>query len=426
MMKNRLLALVLTAGLALHGGVACHNDPQRQGVATTYYCPMHPTYIADAPGDCPICGMRLVPTKPTSTPAPSTAATADMVPGFASVRGDAARLRRAGVRTVAARRGTLARSLRTVATVVADETLIQHVHTRTAGWVEHLHQRFAGQMVKKGEPIVTFYSPELVASQEEYLSIHATARKLQSSELAGVRASGESMLASARGRLRQFEVSERLIGELEARGTARRTVTLLAPVSGVVTVKTTFAGQQVEPGQELFAITDLGRVWIEADAYELDATSLHLGQLATLTLPFDPSFKIRVPLTYIDPLVRPDTRTIRLRFAAPNPELRLRLNQFVDVALELEAAEGVLVPDDAILASGLRHIVFVERGQGELEPREVEVVTREGGMALLSSGVEAGERVVVSAAFLVDSESRLRAAIGAVAPRPPATGGVTP
>jgi RND family efflux transporter MFP subunit len=324
---------------------------------------------------------------------------------------DAARL--AGILTVPVERGTVARSVRTVGAVVADETRVRHVHSRTAGWVERLHVNFTGQIVRAGEPMLSLYSQELLATQEEYLRARESAARFASSRLAEVRRGGEDLLSAARRRLELFDVPAAFIEELDRSGTARRAVPLLAPVSGHVTVKGVSEGQQVEPGTELFVITDLSRVWIEADFYEYEAPTLALGQAATITLPYDPSTVLAGRIAYVYPTLHAETRAVRVRFEVPNPETALKPGMFADVELAAGRASGLVVPDSAVMDTGTRQVVFVASGPGRYVPREVRTGIRSAGVAEVTAGLAEGEQVVVKANFLLDSESRLRAALTA-------------
>jgi len=539
-----LIVLVLAVGLL----TACGKDEKAGG---KYHCPMHPTYISDRPGDCPICGMRLVPieerTAPTTTPAyicpmhpevtsdrpgrcskcgmklvaagdrsavhplehktytcpmhpefltddpnercpecgmklverqaggrepgdegvpvrPGQGAAGerkllfyrnpmnpkitspvpmkdemgmDYVPvyaeeapgqeagvqGLATVEVSREGLRLAGVQTEPAVFEGIARTIRTVGTVTADESRIRHVHTKIAGWVEKLSVNFTGQQVRAGEPILSIYSPELLASQEEFLRAREAAARFASSSIPEVRKGGEDLVSAARQRLRLFDVPESLIEELERTGTPRRTVTLLAPVSGFVTAKGTFEGQRVEPGMELFTITDLSRVWIEADFYEYEARDLRLGEEASLTLPYDPGRRLTGRITYVYPTLDPETRTVRVRFEFANSGLALKPGMFADVKLAVAAREGIVIPESAVIDTGERQVVFVSLGGGKFAPRQVRLGSRGEGKVEVLSGVAAGEQVVVRANFLLDSESQLRAAVAAVAGAAKPTGG---
>ncbi|HUK12901.1 MAG TPA: efflux RND transporter periplasmic adaptor subunit [Thermoanaerobaculaceae bacterium] len=446
----------------------------------TYACPVHPEFVTDDPDDrCPKCGRKVVerglsaPARPSAgaatsvaigggqSPGPAAAATPRTVlfyrnpmdpsvtspvptkdamgmdylpvyageaappasagvPGLAPVQLTAEGIRLAGVQTAAAVEGRLARAIRTVGTVTADETRIQHFHTRVTGWAEKLYVNFTGQFVEQGQPVISIYSPELVASQEEFLRARDAAARFAASDLPEVRKGGEELLAAARRRLRLFDVPEEFIAELERSGTPQREVTLVAHSSGYVTSKGIFHGQQVDPSMmDLFTITDLSHVWIDAEFYEYEASMLKLGQQATLSLAYDPGLRLTGRIAYVYPTLDPATRTIRVRFDFANPEMKLKPGMFANVELETEGARGVTVPESAVIDTGERQVVFVSLGGGRFEPREVALGVRSEGRALVLSGVAAGEQVVVKANFLLDSESQLRALIaGASKPTP--------
>jgi membrane fusion protein, copper/silver efflux system len=331
--------------------------------------------------------------------------------GHAVVQISSEGLKLAGVQTAPATRESLARTIRAVGTVNADETGIRHVHTKIPGWVETLFVNFTGQLVRKGEPILSIYSRELVASQEEYLKARETANRFSTSELPEVRRGGDDLVNAARRRLELYDVPETVIVQLESTGKVQRSVTLAAPVSGFVTVKDVFEGQQIEPAMELFTIADLSRVWVEADFYEYEAKVLHLGMEAAVTLPYDTSTRLQGRITFVNPMLNPETRTLKVRFEFPNPGLALKPGMFTNVELRAEVVEGIVIPDSALLDTGERQFVFVAKGNGVFEPREVKVGTRSAGKAQVLSGVDVGDQVVIRANFLLDSESRLRAAI---------------
>jgi RND family efflux transporter MFP subunit len=436
----------------------------------TYTCPMHPEFLTDDPNErCPKCGMKVVEKKaedrgpgtgdisPThaagphpeqgpqamgrerkvlfyrnpmnpkvTSPVPAkdemgmdyvpvyadeVAPAEGGVAGMATVEISSDGIRLSGVQTEPAVIERVARSVRTVGTVTADETRIRHVHTKIAGWVEKLFVNFTGQLVRKGQPILSIYSQELLASQQEFLRARETAAKFTASELQEVRRGGEELLQSAEQRLRLFDVPEDFIAELKRTGQPKRAVTLLAPVSGFVTAKEVFEGQQIEPAMELFTITDLSRVWIEADFYEYEARALHVGQKAKVTLPYDPSRQLAGRVTYVYPTLNLESRTLRVRLEFQNPDFGLKPGMFANVELPLDAAEGVVIPDSAVIDTGERQIVFVSLGGGRFEPREVKLGVRSSGKAQVLLGVAAGEQVVTRANFLLDSESQLRAAI---------------
>jgi RND family efflux transporter MFP subunit len=379
----------------------------------TYTCPMHPDVRSDDPeARCPECGMRLVA---AGAGADGGAGGGGALPvGMAPVDLGDEGVRLAGVRTEKAVRARLGRSVRAVGTVVPDETRIRHVHTKIAGWVERLHVNFTGQQVLSGEPLLAIFSQELLASQEEYLRAREAAARFAASELPEVRKGGEDLLAAARRRLELLDVPASVIAELERSGRAQRTVTLLAPVSGFVTAKNVVEGHRVEPGMELFTITDLSRVWVEAELYEVEALSLRIGQRASLELSHDRARRFSAAVAFVSPTLDTATRTLRVRFDLTNRDLALKPGMYADVDVELDADDGVVVPDSAVMDTGERQVVFVAHGGGRFAPREVRVGVRSGGRALLLAGVAEGEEVVVRANFLLDSESRLRAALAGV------------
>lgn len=331
--------------------------------------------------------------------------------GLATIRVGEEALKLSGVQTAPAVRDSVKRVVRTVGLVVPDETRVRRVQTKVSGWVEKLYTNFTGQTVRAGQPILALYSPELLASQEEFLKAREAAAKFASSSSPDVKSLGEELLTSARRRLELFDVPRSFIAQLEKTGKVQRTVTLDAPVSGFVTAKDIFEGQKVEPGMPLFGVTDLSRVWIEADLYEYEASVVKVGQEATLTLAYDPGTSLKGRVTFVFPTLSPDTRTLKVRFEFPNPGLKLKPQMFADVTLALAAAQGVTIPDSALIDTGIRKVAFVETTAGTFEPRDVKVGIRGEGKAQVLGGVREGEKVVVKANFLLDSESQLRATL---------------
>jgi Cu(I)/Ag(I) efflux system membrane fusion protein len=453
---KRCTCLALAALLLL--AAACGKSPAKG----KYYCPMHPNYVSDKPGDCPICNMRLVkkggkggpkagseaapqgrrvlfyrhPMNPSITsPVP---AKDEMGMDYVPVYSDEARAgapggiegmarvdvgeqgrRLAGIQTAVAERQTLTSTTRAVGVVVADETRVRTVQTKVSGWVEKLYVNATGQPVRAGQPLLAIYSPQLLATQEEFLRARQTAERFSKSSLPEVRQGGEDLLTASRRRLELFDVPRGTIAQLERTGKAQRTVTLTAPASGYVTAKEVFEGQEVQPGMTLFTVTDLSRVWVEADFYQMESRALAIGQKADITLPNDPGVRLSGRVTLVYPMLDPQSRTLKARIEFANPGLLLKPGMYVDVIPDLETQTGVVVPDSAVLDTGVRQVVFVEKrtDQGAaFEPREVRVGSHGDGKALILQGVEAGERVAVAANFLLDSESRLRAAVAGMKP----------
>lgn len=511
-----LFTLMLVLAIPVTTMTSCTKSTQQ---ATRYHCPMHPTYVSDRPGDCPICGMRLVPidekrgaTTPESAqshelshdhehsktsglagtgsaiwtcpmhpevesdkpgrcpkchmPLEPKAAPPDgpgappsehkilyyrnpmdpkvtsqtptkdsmgmdfvpvyadevavtgPVPGLAPVEVSAEGLRLAGVRTAVAEQGRISRTIRAVGVVRADETRVRHVHTKISGWIEKLYVNFTGEPVAAGRPILTIYSQELLAAQHEYLQAKKAAETMQASDLPAVREGANDMVAAARRRLELLDVPKSLIAGLDRGGEVSRTVTITSPVGGIVMNKSVFEGQEVNPGMELFMITDLSRVWIEADIYQSEMSAVHLGQEARITFMNDPGPVLTGKIKYIFPYLNAETRTLRVRFNFANPGLKLKLESYANVEIPVETDEGAIIPDSAILDTGVRQVVYVNTGEGRFEPRLIKVGIRSDGRAQILSGVASGERVAVKANFLLDSESRLRSAMVPVAPAP--------
>jgi RND family efflux transporter MFP subunit len=447
--RNSRFFLVLSAilGLLLAGVVAFYNVPAFHALlhphvggddaaktAEQYTCGMHPFILSDKPGNCPICGMAL--TKIESAPAPGAAAAVSPAPaaspsgdaalpeGYATVQVGMERVQMAGIRSATAVRETIRRPVRAAGVVVPDETRVRRVQAKIDGWIEKLHTNFTGQLVAKGEPLLEIYSPDLVATQREYLLARAGVGRMKESPYEDARQMSSSLAQAARTRLKLFDVPESFIEELERTGKVQRTVTLNAPVSGYVTGKEVFEGTRVSPGMDLLTVTDLSRVWIEADLYEYEAQSVLVGQAAVLDTVSDPGAKLNGRVSFIYPTFSPETRTLKVRFEFPNPGLRLKPQMYANVSFDLNGVTGVVIPDSALIETGVRQIVFVDAGDGSFEPREVKVGVRGDGKAQILSGVKAGENVAVGANFLLDSESKLRAALtrmtgGASAPSQP-------
>ncbi len=393
----------------LFGEAEAPAEPKGEGTLLFYRNPMDPTITSPTPAKDEM-GMDYIPVYSNEVEA-GAAPPGPGVEGLATVRVGAEALKLTGVQTVAALSETVRRSVRTVGIVVPDETRVRHVHTKVNGWIETLTTNFTGQTVKQGEPLLSIYSPDLLATQEEFLAARRAAANLTDSASPAVKAMGQELLRSARRRLELFDVPARFIDALEKTGTRQRTVTLEAPISGFVTAKGVFEGQQVEPGMELFTITDLSHVWIEADLYEYEAGLVKVGQEATLTLAYEPGTALKGTVAYVFPFLTPESRTLKVRFDFPNPALTLKPQMYVDVTLALAQAPGVSIPDSAVIDTGVRQVVFVETTPGTFEPRQVKSGVRGGGKVQIVAGIKAGEQVVVKANFLLDSESRLRAAL---------------
>ncbi|MEO8504595.1 MAG: efflux RND transporter periplasmic adaptor subunit [Acidobacteriota bacterium] len=375
-----------------------------------YRSPMPPTVTSPVPAKDAM-GMDFVPVYEVEKPSTPSTGTPEGLTNLTIARSG---LRLADVQTVEAVQSVLKSSTRTVGLVIADETRVHHVHTKVSGWIETLRVNSTGQLVRAGEPMLTIYSPELLATQEEFLRARQAAAQFSVSSLPEVRRGGEELVEAARRRLALFGVPQAFLEALERSGKPLRTVGLPAPVSGYVTAKGAFEGQQVDPGMDLFTITDLSHVWVEAEFYEFEARSLRIGESARLTLTYEPGVERTGQVTFIYPTVNVESHTLKARLEFANPGLILKPGMFADVSLDLEEQSGVVIPDSAVLDTGTRQVVFVQRAE-DFEPREVLLGARSAGQAIVLRGVTAGERVVIHANFLLDSESRLRATLAGIA-----------
>lgn len=301
----------------------------------------------------------------------------------------------------------LTRTIRTVGLVDFDETRMAYVSPKFGGWVEQLHVDFTGQVVRAGQPLAEVYSPELVTAQEELLLAHRMEGEVGASPIEDVTDAARELVASARRRLAYWDISEEQIDRLLETGEVRKTLTLHAPVSGIVMEKDVFEGQSFAAGRNLYMIADLSEVWVNAEIFEADAGLVREGMAADITVDALPARSWSGGVEYVYPTLEDRTRSMRARVALSNPGGRLKPGMYATVRLTAAMGETLTVPRTAVLYSGERAVVFVDMGEGELMPHEVAVGTRGAEFVEVVSGVDAGHRVVTSAQFLLDSESNL-------------------
>ena len=403
---------------------ACAKAPNEK---TLYTCGMHPQIIQDKPGNCPICGMTLTPgKKEAATPNESSrkikyykstmilgevsetlrkdSMGMDMVPVYegeeegSTIAVDPVTVQKMNVRTAALTKGPLRRVIRTVGTVDFNETALADVTTRFSGFIEKLYVDSTGKEVRRGEPLFEIYSPELYSAQNEYaLALN----------------SGGTLKSSARQKLKLYDISEDQIAELERTRQPRRTLSIAAPIDGIVVEKMAVQGQRAEAGMKLYRLADLSIVWVQSQIYEQDLAYVKLGQEAEVSLSYLPDRKFRGRVTYVYPTVDEKTRTARVRMEFHNPGFFLKPGMFATVAIRAELEpEVLLVPDTAVLRSGETNTVFIALEGGRFEPRTVTLGPRsENNTYQVLSGLNDGEQVVTSGQFMLDSESQLREAI---------------
>ncbi len=392
-------------------------------------CGMHPNVITEEPGQCPICGMNLTPVKQSAAEAGTEASmghaaehgemsaattdeSAEITPGAAIVI-DPVTIQNIGVQTAAVQERPLTRSIRTVGHLDYNEEMFSRINVKYAGWIEKLYVNETGQQVAEGDPMLDIYSPELVAAQEEYLLAFQNVKNLENSTFEHITRGAKSLLDASKRRLLYWDVSETQIRALEERGTITRTLTIHAPSKGIVVERMAELGMRVTPGMDMYRMADLSTIWAFAHVYDADAPWLNPGMTAEMELPYNPGKVYRGTIDYIYPYLDRASRDIRIRLVFPNRDLELKPQMYANIRLSSRSERPVLViPGSAVIHSGERMVVFVALEGGKFEPREV-TLGMEGreGYVQAMDGVSAGERVVTSAQFLIDSESRLQEAI---------------
>ncbi len=364
--------------------------------------------------------------EPAMTTAGVDAAAEQAETARATVRVDARRQQLIGVRTVAAERTELARTIRTVGAVKYDETRITDVNLKLDGWIEDLYVNATGQLVRQGDPLFTLYSPDLVATQNEYLLALRTRAELGASALPDARAYADRLIDAARRRLELWDLGPDEVAQLEQSGVPRREIVFRAPAGGFVVEKTALRGQHVSAGQTLYRLADLSEVWVEADLYEQDLAFVRVGDRAVLTLDAYPGEPVSGRVIHIYPFADEPARTVRARFAVSNPRQRFRPGMYAGVELQSSLGRGITVPTDAVLDSGADQFVFLSEGDGYFSPRRVDVGHRLASRVEIRSGLSAGDLVATGAAFFIDSESQLRAAIPGFEAPPPVEADAAP
>lgn len=358
--------------------------------------PMHPAYKSDKPGTAPDCGMDLVPVYEGDAE-PESAQT--NVAGHSNVRLTTQRQQLIGVQTGVAETRSIGRSVRTVGRVAVDETRLHKITTKFDGYIEKLYVDYTGKKVQRGQPLFSVYSPELLATQQEYLLAVKAAKQ------------SPLLLESARRRLQLWDISAADIRRLEQTGEARKSLVISSPANGVVLTKTAIEGARIGAGEPMFELADLDRVWILADVYESELSFVRVGTNAKITLSYVPGRTFSGKVTFITPTVDPMTRTAKVRIEVENRDGALKPEMFGDVVLEEPARTVTVVPESAVLVTGARAVLFVVKDDGTFEPREVETGTKNDRFIEIRRGVERGEKVATQANFLIDSESRLKAAL---------------
>jgi membrane fusion protein, copper/silver efflux system len=446
------LAAAFTAGYGYRRwyGKDTSGAGEKGGRKILYYVDaMHPWYKSDKPGIAPDCGMKLEPVyadgggpavaqkdrkvlhyrdpkdpkytadKPGINPEtgndlePVYAEDATTIPAGA-LQVTPERQQLIGLRFGQVSYGSPAQEFRSVGRVAIDETGTTRVHARVEGWIEHVHADFVGELITKGQPLLTLYSPELLATQQELLLALQARAIMSKSSLHEARGNSDALVEAVRRRLELWNFNRSQIEAVEKSGKPIPSVTIFAPASGFITSRNAFPGQKIAPDTELYAIADLSRVWVMADVFESDAAAVRVGLPAAITSPNDPRVRLNARVSYIQPQLDPATRTLKVRLELGNPGFALKPEMFVDVTFRVGGSSMLTVPSEAVLDAGTSQTVFLDRGNGLLEPRRIEIGKRFGDRVEVLRGLAEGDRIVVSGAFLLNSESQLKSAISGI------------
>jgi len=393
-MRARITVTILLGLVWMLGPAPALPEPPAgndDGRILYYRSPMDPTFISRESGKDAM-GMDLVPVR-----------AGDPDADLDRIRVSGAVIQRSGIRVEKVRRGRPTRLVRALGRVELDETRVSKINMKFDGWIERLWVDETGQYVAKGAPLFAVYSPELLASQEELVQVLKASAEGPHTE---------HLVRSARQRLLQFDVPGAFVAQLEKDLTPRRQVVIPSPQEGYVIHKTAYEGTFVKKGEGLFTLGDLDALWVIAEVYEQDAPWVRVGQLATIELDYLPGRTHEAKVDYVYPVLDEKTRTIEVRLRLPNPDVALKPGMFATVRIHTEPSEDtLLVPSEAVIHSGERHVAFVYLGDGVFDPRELVLGVRGDDDYEVEMGLSEGEEVVVSGQFLLDSESRLKEAV---------------
>lgn len=392
-LTTTILLGVLLAGFWLRGRSANGNKPQSQ------------------PGSSSTQDSRAAssPTTPTETP-------------LAPIQLSPERLQSIGVKTGEVEQKNVEDEIRTTGNVAIDETRLAYVQVRFSGYIQKVFADATYQYVRKGQPLFTIYSPDLVATEREYLVAKQNQQQVAASTVPGVASSAASLVQAAADRLTQWGIPEREISRLESTGQVEQELQIDSSVSGYITEREALPNKYAQPDTRLYTVADLSTVWAFAQVFQNDLGRVRVGAPAALTIDTYPGRTFAGHVDFIYPDIDPATRTARVRLVFPNPDLRLTPGMFVNVDLKVPMGRQLVIPASGVLQSGDNQVAFVDHGNGNLEPREVGLGARVGDDFIVLKGLKSGERIVTSANFLIDSESQLQAALGSFAPPPPGAG----
>jgi Cu(I)/Ag(I) efflux system membrane fusion protein len=360
-----------------------------------YLDAMHPWYRSDRPGIAPDCGMKLVPVY-----ADGTQGSADDTPSASEQQ------QSVGVRYENAAFSTAQDSLRAVGRVTADESRITRIQSRTDGWIDTVLADYTGKYIAKGDPLLTFYSPELLGSEQEFLLALKAQQTMQASSMADSAANSHALVEASRRRLELLKMTPGQIDEVERTEKALPSITLFSPASGYIMARNAFPSQRITPETELYTLADLSHVWVIADVFEADASRVHLDQPARIS--FAGGGSVNAKVSFIQPQADPATHTLKVRFAVPNAG-QLKPDMYADIDFESGGARRLMVPAEAVLDAGTSKTMFFDKDEGRFEQRQVETGERIGDRVEIVSGLRPGERYAASGVFLLNSDAQIKA-----------------
>ncbi len=388
---------IVHAEEALKAGMV---DPKTGKKIKYWAAPMDPTYIRNEPGKSPM-GMDLVPVYEDAGEEKEPSST---------IRIDPVTQQNMGVRLGRVEKKSISKTIRTFGTITTDETGLYSVNVKFNGWIETLYVDFVGERVEKGQPLFDIYSPDLLTAQQEYL---IALQQMRGPSARNSRKESDRMLEASRTRLAYWDLTDEQIAQLETVGKIQKTITVFSPASGVVVVKNALKGHYVKAGEHQYEIADLSTVWVDVDIYEYELPWVHKGMPAEMDLAYIPGKRYVGQVLFIYPYLDPKTRTARLRLSFPNPDDNLKPGMYANVYLQNTLpGKRLVVPQEAVIDSGVRKRVFVSRGKGKFEPREVTLGVEGNDYTFeVIDGLKEGDEIVLSGQFLFDSESRLKEAI---------------
>jgi len=375
-----------------------------------YTCSMHPFIIKDKPGTCPICGMELIKKIDNAladggAQTPEQKKLAEML-GHVSMSANQRIM--ANVATVEAKSGSLNKEINAVGIVQFDQSRQAKVTAWIAGRIDKLNIDTVGAYVAKDKPVAEIYSPDLLATQQEYLLAVKSRAQLKNSPIPSISQNGDGLVASAKQRLMLYGVKESQIAELEKAGKPTIRLPIYTPLSGIVIEKMVQQGQYVNVGEVLFNIADLSKVWVEIDVFENEVPYVRVGQQVEIRSAIEHGESFKGRISFIYPFHDPKTHTVKARVEMPNPGHRLKPDMFVNAIIRVPLVKGIIVPVTAVIDTGKRQVVWVEMASGMFEPRDVQVGERIEEKVQILSGLKAGDKVAVSGSYLIDSESQLK------------------